>query len=284
MGSADPYLAHRALIERAIAHVCRRHRLSNTQVEDFASEVRLHLLDRDCAVLRAYRGRSTIQTYLIAVIAHRFQDWRNAQWGKWRPSAEARRMGPLAMRLERLVVREAMPLDQACEMLRTNCGVTETRADLETMAARFPIRAGRQFTTDDALDSLPAPGVTADDELQSQRAGTTAALAARLLMRAMAELPAQDRLILRMRFDDTFRIADIARHLHLDQKALYRRFERLLAGLRARLEEAGLDADAVAEVLAHGGFDAIEERGETAAEVRLFDGGPGSQRSSGEVS
>ncbi|HUF46207.1 MAG TPA: hypothetical protein VMM93_00260, partial [Vicinamibacterales bacterium] len=111
-GDPDPYLAHHDLIEQAIRTFCRRQRLSATEAEDFASEVRLHLLDRERAVLRAFEGRSSFQTYLLTVIRHQFRDWRNALWGKWRPSAEARRLGPLAVRLEMLLVRDRLPLDR----------------------------------------------------------------------------------------------------------------------------------------------------------------------------
>ena len=41
------------------------------------------------------------------------QDWRNARWGKWRPSAEARRQGALATHLERLMRRDGLTFEEA---------------------------------------------------------------------------------------------------------------------------------------------------------------------------
>ncbi len=54
------------------------------------------------------------------VVQRLFLDHRNRQWGKWRPSAEAKRRGPLAILLERLVVRDGWTFEQAVETLRTN--------------------------------------------------------------------------------------------------------------------------------------------------------------------
>src|SRR4029079_5287918 len=132
------YLAHRELIDRAIWSVCRRHGLSGADADDFAGGVRLHLIEDDYAVLRRFEQRSSLQTYLLAVITHCFQDFRNARWGKWRPSAEARRLGPLAVRLETMTVRDGLTLDEAYETLRTHFNLTESRQAIEVMAARFP--------------------------------------------------------------------------------------------------------------------------------------------------
>jgi hypothetical protein len=52
-----------------------------------------------------------------------------------------------------------------------------------------------------------------------------------------------------MRYHDGRSVAEIGSVLHLDQKALYRRFERLLKGLRRSLESEGVDAEEVIEVL-----------------------------------
>ena len=62
-------------------------------------------------------------------------------------------------------------------------------------------------------------------------------------------LPADDRLILQLRFDSEMSVAEIARSLGLDQKQLYRRIERHLREIRQRLEDAGIAADEAREIL-----------------------------------
>lgn len=253
MSSPEVYLANRELIEAAIAAVCRRRRLAPDEAEDFASDARLHLIKDDYAVLRAFAERSSFRTFLFAVLSHLFLDWRNARWGKWRPSAEAKRLGPLAIRLETLTSRDRLSFDEACETLRTNHDVTASRMELESLAARFPQRPRRSFTSDDGLDALPAGGGSADAGVLRASAVSTASQARAALSALMSELPSQDRLILQMRYADGHRIQDIARLLALEPKPLYRRIERTLIELRRGLETRGVTA---AEAL-----DAIEQQG-----------------------
>jgi RNA polymerase sigma factor (sigma-70 family) len=257
VGFEQLYLTHAALIDHAIAVVCRRQRLPAVDAEDFGGAVRLHLIEDDYAILRRFQGRSSLRTYLLVVVTHLYQDWRNARWGKWRPSAEARRQGPIGVHLERLVVRDRLPFEQAHEMLRTNFQAPESRASLEAMAARFPRRWGRHFVSDEAIQDHPAVDTRTDAPLDEREAADAARSAVAALAASVAALPAQDRLILRMRFHDDFSVADIARALHLDQKLLYRRVEKLLGDLRAALEGMGMTKSAAAEILEQGGFDRL---------------------------
>ncbi len=271
MSPDDPYLANRALIERAISHVCRRHRLSGPEGEDFTSATRIALIEDDHARIRAFSGRSSIQTYLIVVITRLFQDWRNAQWGKWRPSAEARRLGPVAMKLETLTVRDKLSFEEAVETLRTNHGVTEDRASLEVIYARFPVRPGRSFTGEEALETVPAPDSRADAPLDQAEAAAAAGRAAESLGKVLSNLPPQDRLIIKMRFNDGFGVAEIAKVMKLEAKPLYRRIERLLMDLRRAMEATGVGSEAIKGVIADRGFEVAGW--ETRGEVRPFDRG-----------
>lgn len=69
------------------------------------------------------------------------------------------------------------------------------------------------------------------------------------LGRAWGKLSAEDQLILRMRFERDLPVADVARELHLEQKPLHRRIERLKKELQAALERGGIGRDHVAEVI-----------------------------------
>src|SRR5204863_42105 len=100
------FLANLPVIDAAVAYVSRRHRLTASEADDFSSAVRLHFIERKYEPLRRFEGRSSLRTYLTVVVSHLFLDYRNRQWGKWRPSAEATRVGPVAILFERLVVRD----------------------------------------------------------------------------------------------------------------------------------------------------------------------------------
>src|SRR5688572_7302088 len=172
--SHEIYLANADLIERTLAWTCRRHSLFGADAEDFSSTARLHLIEDDYAVLRRFQERSSLSSYLIVVISRQFQDWRNARWGKWRPSAEAKRLGEFAVRLETLLVRDGLSLDEAYEVLRTRYQVTQSRAELEALAARFPIRHKRSFVDDPVIGTMPSTNISAEQEVITREAEAAA--------------------------------------------------------------------------------------------------------------
>ena len=231
------------LIDAITATIARRHHLSREDADDFASLVRVKLLEDDSAILRKFAGRSSARTFLTTVIQRIFLDDRNSRWGKWRPSAEAQRAGPTALLLERLIARDGLTFDEACSMLQITHGVQVSRAELEALHARLPARTKRRLVTDDdvaetvaATDATASPAARLATEERRQHD------LERALGDAVAGMPAEDRLVLRLRFDQGLTVASIARITGIDQRLLYRRLEHLLAGLRTALERAGFEA------------------------------------------
>jgi len=252
------FLAHLEVIDAAIAQVCRRNHLSTAEAGDFASEVHLRLLERQGDPLKRFEGRSSLHTYLVVVVQRLYLDYRNRQWGKWRPSAEARRLGPLAVLVERLVVREGYTFDQVSETLRTNYRVEVTDAIREfyvKVAGRMP---ARQFVAESEAVEVPSGWPPPGENVLRAEQGFRAKQVRTMLDRLKQALPAEDQVILRMHFEDGFRVADIARTLQLNQKRLYPRLEQLLARLRDGLIGAGIGREEVRALLAEGWLDAVD--------------------------
>jgi RNA polymerase sigma factor (sigma-70 family) len=243
------FLANLDVVERAIAFVCSRNHLSEADADDFSSYVTLRIVEDDYSVFSSFQGRSSLRTYLTVVIQRMLLDYRVRAWGRWRPSAEAKRCGPLAIRLEELLVRDGCRLDEAYETLKTNHGLTVTRDELEQLAARLPARAPRRFESDEALAGVAADDRAADELVTENHRREMAARVSRALQSVMSGLEQQDRVILVLRFEDGRTVADIATTLRLEQKALYRRVEKLLGKLREGLEAEGIDAETVRDIL-----------------------------------
>ena len=237
------------IIERVTSFVCSRHHLSSADADDFASHVKLKLIEGDFAVLRKFEGRSSLRTYLTIVIQRLFLDYRISAWGKWRPSAEAKRGGAVAVLLEQLMARDGYAFEEACELLKSKHQVLAGPAELDLVAGKLPARMRRHFEPEEALAHVPSPGLGADDAVVEQERQSTADRVSDVLKRLMARSETQDRLILTMRFDDGRTVAEIALTLGLDARALYRRVERLLRDLRKGLEAEGIDARSVLEML-----------------------------------
>ncbi len=243
------FISHLGWIERVAGAASRRHGSSTEDAEDFASWAKLKLIEDDYGVFRKFRGESSLTTYLTVVIAMLFRDYRTHRWGRWRPSAAARRRGALAVRLETLVYRDQLRLEQAGELLRTAGQTNLPDRELARLLAALPARRPMRPMPVGADPLAEAPAADRADDLV---AADEAEAEKKVIDRALERLPPEDRLMLRMRFWEGMTVADIARGLGLPQKPLYRRMDRTLADLKAYLEESGVSLDHVRAVLDEG--------------------------------
>ncbi len=242
MAAGNPkelFLENLGTIDEIVTFVANRHRLTQDEREELAAGVRLKLVDDDYAVLRKFAGRSSLKTYLAAVITRYLLDLRNERLGRWRPSVEARRRGPVAVLLERMMSRDGLTFEEAMESLRTNHGVRDSRQALEAMCP-LTVRPPRRFVGEEHLDAA----TTADPESAAIARLDRDAVKDEVetaLRGVLSRRNPQERLILKLRFEDGFRIVKIATLLGLDQKSLYRQLDRIVAELRTALEAAGVD-------------------------------------------
>jgi RNA polymerase sigma factor for flagellar operon FliA len=243
------FLAQLPLIERVARHTCRRHHLPVQDAEEFESALKLKLIADDYAVIRKFQGRSSLSTFLTAVIQHFFLDFLDHLWGRWRPSAQARRLGPVAVELERMLTADDLPLGEACELLRTNRRIGMSTDELEALAALLPARTARRFASEEALVGLASPTDHADDLVERSERDRLRSRIEAALGRALAELSGEDRLILRMNVQEGQTVAAIARALGLEPKSLYRRLEQVRRDLREALLRQGVRAGDVDELL-----------------------------------
>ena len=238
---------HLGLVDKVVRFVARRHHLSAADAEEFASLVRFKLVDRNFAILRKFEGRSSMSTYLTIVIDRLCLDFCIAKWGKWRPSTAARRLGAVAVLLERLIVREGMTFDEAVGTLQTNHGLRQTREDLHTLLRQLP-RTGRvvaQASPDVVSDELSSvPFDRHDDERLVERVH-------RALARAFQRLPEADQQLVSLRFAQGLSVAQIARVLVVDPKPLYRRLGQIIAALEDELRRRGIEETAIERIVGH---------------------------------
>lgn len=243
------YLGYLKHIDEVAQHAARRRHFHGEETEDFVSTVRLKLLEDDYEIIRKFQGKSSFRTFLTTVVERQMLDYQNHLWGKYRPSAEAERLGRAAVRLEMHMVRDGLTFDEACEILRTNEGVELSRQELEEIAVRLPARTPpRRMLSEDELAERPADGETPVESLLGRESSQRKREILELLGAALAKLPSEDHLIAKMRGE--FQVVRIAKALGLEQKPLYRRIEKLLSGLRADLVARGVTAEEIAEVLA----------------------------------
>jgi RNA polymerase sigma factor for flagellar operon FliA len=240
------------VLERVVAFVCRRHRLDASECEDFASVVKVKLLEDDCAILRKFEGRSKLSTFLTVVVHRMMLDQRVRTRGKWHASAEAQRRGPVAVELERLLHRDGRSAEEAVSILAGRFDVD--RDALVEMAKHLPDRVARPRAVPIEEAESIADGNDSDAVLHSDRMRLSQQVSL-TMNECLRRLNADDRLILQLRFESEMTVAQIARAMQIDQRVLYRRIDHLLRDLRAALERLGIARADIADLIGRDSID-----------------------------
>ena len=237
----DVLTANMPLVESAIAYACRHFRFTPEDGEDFASIVMSRLIDKDYAVVRAWEERSSFGTYIGAVVPRLALDYRIHAWGKWHASAEAKRLGALAVDLEQLLHRDRRTIDEVVALLAAKYGAV-TRESLLALAARLPERPPprREVDLDEAASIPASQNESPEERALDEERRTAAQRLSEILAAAIERLPDEDVLIMQLRFEQGMTVPQIARALQLDRRQLYYRLERCAAELRKELEHAGI--------------------------------------------
>jgi RNA polymerase sigma factor (sigma-70 family) len=242
---AQLFLAQLVFLRSLVAQIARRQRLAREEAEDLESFVRLRLIENDYRILRSHDGRGELRSYLTVVVHRLFLDYRNQQWGKWRTSSAARRLGGVAQTLEALVHRDGLPLEEAIRRLEADV----PREDLRRLLAELPapkrlrLRYEPESQGDEIPDGHPSPE-------ESALGIETARRARAALTVAFRRLTAGDRLLLRLHFAHALTVAAIARTQQEEAGPLYRRIRKLLKQIARELARAGVRGEDVENLLA----------------------------------
>ena len=245
MDCAALFESNLALIDRVIAGVCRRARVFGADAEDFASSVKLALIENDYAILRPFEGRSSLSTFLAVIVQRFLYDERTKRAGRWHASREAERLGEAAVVLEKIVRREQRSIDEALPIVQA-IDPTLTRERVAEIERRLPARAARPRAV--GLDDV-AEQAAAVDERTNARIDGIPDRTASVIRETLAAMTAEDRMIMRWHYGSSMTIATIAGLLRLPQRPLYRRLESMVDRLRRALRGAGIDSRDAGELI-----------------------------------
>jgi RNA polymerase sigma factor (sigma-70 family) len=260
--ASHPEIPAAGVVEVAARYAVRRFRVPHEDFEDLRSSLWVKLLDRDAYVIKAFAGRSTLGTYLHRVAERLASDQRTARLGRWRPSALARRLGPVAVAWLRFVERDGLAPDEATVLVERRMHVDAAdRAAIAQLQRAKRRHVGRRYVS---LDSVVPREVTRTDRVAPQDyelAQREARQRVRCALRqAIARLSPEERRLVSLRFRSGLRLAEIAVSDGRVPMSLYRQFTRILGTLRATMDGCGVEAETVALALEvrgawMGGFD-----------------------------
>ena len=243
-------LDHLQLVDQIVRTTGRRRHLAPGELDDFAGFVRLRLIEENYAILRKFQHRSSLWTYLSAVIERLSLDYCVEKWGRWRPSAAAEHLGVPGVLLERMVARDGHTVEEAIGIIATNHALGVSRADLLKMWEQLPARGRMAEVGEEAAASMPSPETSAqhiEDAEQRENIGRLE----RALQTALARCSAQERVLLSLRFDQELSMVQIAKLTGTSVPTLHRRLDKAMQQLRLSFSSSGLDWKEIASMIGH---------------------------------
>jgi RNA polymerase sigma factor (sigma-70 family) len=208
-----------------IVHVIRRCGVAHDRADDCFLEVCEALADDGFRRLRSFRpdGPASFRTWLMAVVANLCIDWNRRGRGRVRSFRSVSRLPDLERQVYRCIFERRMSRTQCFHALLprfpglTESGVAEINARLFRLltpqqrwqlTVRTPSMTPVSFPVspedDDPAWQLaqpgPGPEELAEDSQQQRR-----------LQQALAVLPAEQRLLLRLRYEQNLSLAEVAR-------------------------------------------------------------------------
>lgn len=243
------------LIKEAAFRLCRKYRLSKEDSEDFFSILTIKLLEDDGRIVREWSGRSNFMTYMQTVIARELADYVRHRWGRWRPSAEAERLGAVAILLEQLLYRDGLSLDEAIRTLLINHHVEPTEAELREVAEKLPAKERRRFESTSTLSDHPSHDRSPEEIAIDWVDPADRKRVLDSLRRAIATLPKIEQVTIRLTVLRNCKVSRLAPRLGMDTPALYRLRTRALTKIRRCMEEDGISIELIRRILKNGGED-----------------------------
>ncbi|MBF0183449.1 MAG: hypothetical protein HQM06_03535 [Magnetococcales bacterium] len=227
----------------------------------------------DWGPLRAYEGRATASfaTFFTQVAWRMLEDFARSRFGRVHVPQWVNEQGPLLGEIYRLLCLERLPVLHVVEYLHHTAPGKRSEATIWAAIRTILKQAtdcgkgavAEVATENELLDDLAGPGNTLhrlspeERKIAQQREEVMRALhrflvqgeekeqgsASRAVLdkiRAVLSLSSEERLMLKMLYQDGMEVEAAARMLGLNNNQFYGRQRRLLARIRKALEQAGL--------------------------------------------
>lgn len=233
-----------------IMHVVRRFESDDGRATDCFIHACAALSDDGFRRLRGFRtdGSATFGTWLKTVVSNACIDWRRKQYGRFRPFRALGHLPELERQVFRCLYLKGMSRGECLFVLQarfpdlTDLRLSEINASLfSQLTHQQRWQAGARTASMISLDAAPTvdespalqisePGPGPDDHAEADEER-------RLLEAALQQLPPQQRLLLRMRYEQDLTLAEIARLTgQPDTNRVYRQLEAAVGALRKILD------------------------------------------------
>jgi len=219
----------------------------DTLVNDVIDRLREH----NCKVLREFRGRSELTTYIGTIISNLVVDLIRKQKGRNRARDRGKAMGPIGERLYELAFEKGYPVEEAYEFLKENHHVTETLEEIEAMVDQIRGRKSGLISAgpvENAGHDIKSKLVARNDSEKELTKKQEDELAKKVLNQIVSQLTNEERFVIRMRFplsedEEPKNLSEMAEILGISEKAADGRIRRVLTRCREMMLKQGLSLD-----------------------------------------
>jgi len=228
-------------IRKRVRSLCRKYSIFGDDSTEFESEIIVMLLENDCKHLRGFKGSNgcSAQTYLFTLIGSRFIDaFRKIVEKKWHPSTRAEELGPLAKKLEELLIRFGLPFHEAYETLVSNPAMKISEEAARALSHQLMDRnMPARFT--DELPDVHDPGDSPEDSAIKAQLLELKRQLLDLVREISRDLSPEDRLMIKMAYEDGINISEIGRQLKVDNP--HYRIKKVIERFQTELLRRGIN-------------------------------------------
>ncbi|MCK4766045.1 MAG: sigma-70 family RNA polymerase sigma factor [Candidatus Aminicenantes bacterium] len=269
-GPEDAY--YNGIIKEHIEFITSRSRKAvgqmwdgNIVVENEALELANKILDKlkekNYKILKQFKGKAKLSTYITAVISNQAVDLVRRKKGRGREKERAKKIGVWGERIYELIFAAGLEIPAAYSELKSKSGFSGSMDEVESIAAKIkgkrippgeiPSPQGNRLVQDGTRDMETGEFIIADTQsnpeditIETQRLKKLKEVTGSII----SQLKGEERLILRMRFpvsegEKPKEIEQIAGLLGISKKAVYNRLSRVLAKCRDKITRAGVKLD-----------------------------------------
>ena len=236
-----------SITDEVIKKYCTRHHIVGDEADECKSYVYEKIIENDYQKIREFKGKSSYKTYITVVISRILID-RVRSGGRWKPSQKALNIGKEAVILEELVFNKKYSFGQAYNTLTTNHNISiewERVYEIITLLQRKHLKStapGDVELTDDVSDK----NVTLPDEAAINKELSIKKDQLDYIISEIRNLLSnEERLLLRMRFEDNINISEIARVLKKDRGDIDRKLKSILTKFKNEILSRNISIDDV---------------------------------------
>ncbi|WP_310600768.1 hypothetical protein [Desulfobulbus sp.] len=265
--SANPWQQQAMAHWQAVNRLAARRFPQGAMAEEAALFVMEGLARDDWRRLRAFAGRSTLTTYIVALTLRLLEDFARKRFGRSKPPAWIRRLGGIWLTLFRLLCLERLAPGEAAAMAGNGLPgpVRAAEEAAYRILGEIPDCGARSGESVGLDETTVLPGTEDDCSHQEERLAREerhrlfavlgrllfdgnigGEIDPRLLERlATIALPLtpEERLLLKLCYRDGVAVAEAGRLLGWNRHQTHGRLRRLLARLRQDLAEVGLEEE-----------------------------------------